>query len=70
MSQENLQTMIMQHFWGGKRSVLWDCASSECKFIFAQECYLVFTWRLSKHLSVKHVFMERMGFALIDTRKN
>ena len=28
MSQENLQTMIMQNF-GGKRGVLWDCASSE-----------------------------------------
>ena len=34
MSQENLQTMIMQFFFffgggGGKRGVLWDCASSE-----------------------------------------
>ena len=29
MSQENLQTMIMQNCWGGKRGVLWDCASSE-----------------------------------------
>ena len=29
MSQENLQTMIMQNFLGGKRGVLWDCASSE-----------------------------------------
>ena len=29
MSQENLQTMIMQNLWGGKRDVLWDCASSE-----------------------------------------
>ena len=29
MSQENLQTMIMQSFEGGKRGVLWDCASSE-----------------------------------------
>ena len=29
MSQENLQTMIMQNFRGGKRGVLWDCASSE-----------------------------------------
>ena len=29
MSQENLETMIMQNFLGGKRGVLWDCASSE-----------------------------------------
>ena len=29
MSQENLQTMIMQNFLGGKRGVLWDYASSE-----------------------------------------
>ena len=29
MSQENLQTMIMQNFGGGKRGVLWDYASSE-----------------------------------------
>ena len=29
MSQENLQTMITQNFGGGKRGVLWDCASSE-----------------------------------------
>ena len=29
MSQDNLQTMIMQNFFVGKRGVLWDCASSE-----------------------------------------
>ena len=29
MSQKNLETMIMQNFGGGKRGVLWDCASSE-----------------------------------------
>ena len=32
MSQENLQTMVMQNF-GGKRGVLWDCASSEYKML-------------------------------------
>ena len=30
MSQEKLQTMIMQ-ILGGKRGVLWDCASRELK---------------------------------------
>ena len=30
MSQEKLQTMVMQTF-GGNRGVLWDCVSSECK---------------------------------------
>ena len=38
MSQEKLQTMVMQKFWGGggqggeggiNIGVLWDCASSE-----------------------------------------
>ena len=29
MSQEKLQTTVMQRFWGGNRGVLWDCASSE-----------------------------------------
>ena len=36
MSQENLETMIMQNFFffflgggGGRRGVLWDCSSSE-----------------------------------------
>ena len=33
MSQENLQTMIMQKFGGGggKRGVLWDCANFKAK---------------------------------------
>ena len=35
MSQEKLQTMVMETSWGGggggggNRGVLWDCASSE-----------------------------------------
>ena len=29
MSQEKLQTMVMQMSWKGNRGVLWDCASSE-----------------------------------------
>ena len=36
MSLENLQTMIMQNSGGGKRGVLWDCASSEYKIIHFQ----------------------------------
>ena len=29
MSQEKLQTMVMQKFCGGNSGELWDCASSE-----------------------------------------
>ena len=45
MSQENLQTMIMQIFFfgrGGKRGVLWDCASSESRELLSRACKLSF----------------------------
>ena len=25
----DLETMLMQNFWGGKQGVLWECESSE-----------------------------------------
>ena len=39
MSQENLKTMIMQNFGGGKRGVLLDCANSELIIIFLSNKY-------------------------------
>ena len=41
MSQEKLQTMVMQKFWGGNRGVVWDCASSKWKATESVRIYLL-----------------------------